>query len=119
MNAEELELLKDYRKNRTVEEKPVPDNALNMLVGLFVHEYEEMKADFNFHRNMSNHLESLNESLRSSEQESAKKFARLKNLLAPKVSWSNTGEPLGVALFDSEMAKEICEMLKIEEHETK
>ena len=117
MNAEEL--LKGYRENRTVEEKPVPDNALDMLVGLFVHEYEEMKANFKFHHNMSSHLESLNESLRSSEQESAKKFARLKKLLAPKVSWSNTGEPLGVALFDSEMAKEICEILKIEERKAK
>lgn len=95
------------------------NEALKMLVELFLKEYDEKKSDLALSRSMATHYENLIASLRSSEQESAKKFARLKKLLAPKVSWSNTGEPLGVALFDSEMAKEICEILKIEEREEK
>lgn len=95
------------------------DESIKLLTKLLVDEYKDAKSELGFVKAHNERLSNLNESLMESEQDSAKKFARLKKLLAPKVSWSNTGEPLGVALFDSEMAKEICEILKIEEHEAK
>ena len=94
------------------------DESIKLLTELLVDEYKDAKSELGFVKAHNEHLSNLNESLRVSEQDSAKKFARLKNLLSPKVTWSN-GSPLYLSLFETDVLKEVCEILKIDEREEK
>lgn len=94
------------------------DESIKLLTELLVDEYKDAKSELVFVKGHNEHLSNLNESLRLSEQENAKKFVRLKNLLLPKVTWAN-GEPLYLSLFEADVLKEVCEILKIEEREEK
>lgn len=92
------------------------DESIKLLTELLVDEYRDAKSELGYVKAHYEHLNDLNESLRESEQNSANKFARLKSLLSPKVTWAN-GEPLYLSLFEADVLKEICVILKIEQHE--
>ena len=92
------------------------ENAISKLVDVIVEEYKTLKSDFKYQASVIEQFEHQNSLLRTSEENNAEKFARLKNLLSSKVTWSN-GSPLYLSLFDPDVLKEVCGILKIEEHE--
>ena len=91
------------------------DNAMNALVDLFVKEYIEMKEELEKERKLTTSLGDQNRSLYLSRDNDIKKRTRVRDLLAPKVTWS-AGKPMCISLFDDEVLAELCELLGIEEH---
>lgn len=91
------------------------EETVKMLVEVLVKEYDDVKKDADFYHNMSDHLTNQNELLRESEQKNAVDFVKLKQLLSPAITWFN-GEPLYLSKVSADAMKEICKILKIEEH---
>lgn len=92
------------------------ENAISKLVDVVVEEYKTLKSDFKYQASVIEQFEHQNSLLRASEENNAEKFARLKKLIAPTISWFG-GKPLYLSGINAEMLCEICEILKIENRE--
>ena len=91
------------------------ENAMNMLVDVVVKEYTETKKELTEERKLNVSLADQNHSLYVTAEKYGEERERLRQLLAPAITWAN-GEPLYLSQFNTSAMKEICKILKIEEH---
>ena len=91
------------------------EGAMNKLVDLVVKEYIDTKKELEAERTMNETLEDQNHLLYTSKEKYVNERIRLKELLSPAITWFN-GEPLYLSKVSADAMKEICKILKIEEH---
>ena len=89
--------------------------AINMLVETILTEYKDTKKDIDDLAKMNEHLNNQVQSLYAAEESNAESRRRLRELLAPTITWEK-GEGIYLSLFDKKAIAEICKLLKIEEH---
>ena len=89
--------------------------AINMLVETILTEYKDTKKECDDLVRTNEHLHNQVQSLYETEASNVESRRRLRELLAPTITWEK-GEGIYLSLFDKKAIAEICKLLKIEEH---
>ena len=91
------------------------ENATDILIKLFVKEYQHIKEERDDLVGINASLDNKIQMLYQTENDNAEERRRLRELLSPAITWFN-GEPLYLSKVSADAMKEICKILKIEEH---
>ena len=91
------------------------ESATDILIKLFVKEYQHIKEERDDLVGINASLDNKIRMLYQTENDNAEERRRLRELLSPAITWFN-GEPLYLSKVSADAMKEICKILKIEEH---